>query len=45
LDKAISPATMEIDMPHYLSNVREQDSVFIRFKEGMPFLFNREEQN
>ena len=45
LDKAISPSTMEIDMPHYLSNVREQDSVFIRFKEGMPFLFNREEQN
>lgn len=45
LDRAISPTPMEVDMPHYLSNVREQDSVFIRFKEGLPFLFNREEQN
>ena len=45
LDRAISPTPMEVDMPHDLSNVREQDSVFIRFKEGLPFLFNREEQN
>ncbi len=45
IDPAISDTSLEIDMPSMLSNVSEQDQVYVRLKEGLPFLFTVEEHS
>ena len=45
IDSKISPTTLEIDMPLMLDGIHEQDDVFVKVKEGLPFLFSVEEQN
>lgn len=45
LDASISDASMEIDMPYMVEGVFERDSVYVKVKEGLPFMFLPEVRN
>lgn len=45
LDSSISDASMEIDMPYMVEGVFERDSVYVKVKEGLPFMFLPEVRN
>ncbi len=45
IDSAISDVPLEIDMPCMLEGVQERGRVYVRLKEGLPFLFEVEERN
>lgn len=45
LDASVSEVSMEIDMPYMVEGVFERDSVYVKVKEGLPFLFLPEVRN
>ncbi len=45
IDSSITATPLEIDMPCMIEGVHEQDRVFVRFKEGLSFLFAVEDQD
>lgn len=45
LDSSISDVSMEIDMPYMVEGVFERDSVYVKVKEGLPFMFLPEVRN
>lgn len=42
VDKALSPVTLEIDMPSLQKNIHEGDTVYVGFKEEKLFIFSPE---